>query len=349
MKIDIVRNRIKDPQKFQLILKTFEYFAATNSSREQFLVNSKDKEGIIKLLFDLINYIEPGLKKKFSQNFNVLITENGVYAIKFDPKEFLGLKYGIYDILVYKTPFICIPSQYYKKEAKENEQKMIQEAISELKKENLLRCFKLVNFNSKEDKITEDFIADVVIESVAFQTVIFPDNDLSGLAQLIQYEMAKKSDNYNWCVVFSKKILASQEFLNDSNVVYQVKFNDPEKKFHLSNKLNNNELFIYKKVAIFESVLKNIITGKCYDIELKHVIILVSLIIFVFLLGMCKSDLSSSEVKLTWFEENICQNKRNIFGGIGLMFIFAIIFGFFKTRMNKKRAEKELRDKKKVA
>ncbi len=340
MKIDIVRNRLKDPQKFQLILKTFEYFAATNSTREEALVKSKNKEGMIQLLFDLINYIEPGLKKKFSQNFNVLIAENGTYAIKFDPKEFLGLKYGVFDIIVYKTPYICIPSQFYKKEPKEEEQKMIQEAISDLKKANFLRCFRLVNFNSKEDKITEDLLGEVILEAVAFQSVVFPDKDLSSLAQLIQNDLAHKSDNYNWCVVFSKRILASQDFLNGSNVVYQVKFNDPEKRFHLSNKLNDNELFIYKKVAIFESVLKNIITGKLYDIEFKHIIILVSLIVFVFLMGMCKSDLSSSEEKLTWFEENVCKNKRNIFGGIGLMFIFAIIFGFFKTRMNKKRQKK---------
>ena len=58
MKIDIIRNRIKDPQKFQIILKTFEYFASTNFSREETMVKSKDKEGIIKLLFELINYIE---------------------------------------------------------------------------------------------------------------------------------------------------------------------------------------------------------------------------------------------------------------------------------------------------
>ena len=93
MKIDIVRNRIKDPQKFQLILKTFEYFSSINFSREESLIKSNDKEGIIKLLFDLINYIEPGLRKRFSENYNILITENATYALKFDPKEFLGLKY----------------------------------------------------------------------------------------------------------------------------------------------------------------------------------------------------------------------------------------------------------------
>ena len=349
MRIDIVRNRFKDPQKFQIILKTFEYFAATNFSREEALSKAKDKEGIVQLLFDLINYIEPGLKKKFSVNFNVVISENGTYAIKFDSKEFLGLKYGNYDILVFKSPYICIPSKFYKKELNEDEKVKTQEAIADLKKANFLRCFKLINFNSKEDKMTEDFVGELVLEAVAFQSVVYDDKDLSLLAQLIQNDLSFKTDNYNWCVVFSKKVFASQEFLNTSNVVYQVKFNDPEKKFHLSHKLNENELFIFKKVAVFESVLKNIVSGKLYDIELKHLIVLVSLIVFVFLMGMCKSNLSSSEEKLTWFEENICQNKRNIFGGIGLMFIFAIVFGFFKTRMNKKKAERDSREKKKVA
>lgn len=346
MKIDIVRNRIKDPQKFQLILKTFEYFSSINFSREESLIKSNDKEGIIKLLFDLINYIEPGLRKRFSENYNILITENATYALKFDPKEFLGLKYGVYDILVYKTPYICIPSQFYKKIAKDKDSENVNQAITDLKNASFLRSFKLINFNSKEDNITEEFINERILEAAAFHSVMYPDGDLTTLGQLIQYDISSKLDNFNWCVVFSKRILASQDFINNANVVYQAKFNDPEKKFHLSNKLKDQELFIFKKKAIFESVLKNIITGKLYDIEIKHIIVLVSLVIFIFLVGLCKSDYSAPDLKLTWFEENVCKNKRNIFGGIGLMFLFAIIFGFIKTKINKKRAEKK--EKKKV-
>lgn len=340
MKIDIIRNRIKDPQKFQIILKTFEYFASTNFSREETMVKSKDKEGIIKLLFELINYIEPGLRKRFSENYNVLISENGTYALKFDPKEFLGLRYGVYDILVYKTPYICVPAQFYKKIAKDDELINVNQAAKDMKAGNFSRYFKLINFRSKEDIITEDFMSETILEAVAFHSVQYPEDDLSRLCQLIQHDLASKLDNFNWCVVISKKILASQDFINNANVIYQIKFNDLEKNFHLSKKLNDNEIFIFKKQAVFESVLKNIVTGKLYDIELKHIIILISLVVFVFLVGLCKNDYSASDLKLTWFEENVCKNKRNIFGGIGLMFIFAIIFGFLKAKMNKKKNER---------
>jgi hypothetical protein len=348
MRFDIVRNRMKDPQKFQIILKTFEYFSSINYAKEESLATSKDKEGILKLLFDLINYIEPGLKNKFSQNFNIMIAQSGTYAIKFDPKEFIGLKYSNYDILVYKTPYICVPSQFYKKTTDEKQRKEIEQAIVDLKKENFKRCFKLVNFTSKEDNITEDFISDTIVEAAAFQSIVYPTEDLTIFSQLIQTDLSSKTESYNWCVVFSKKILASQDFLTSSNVIYQVKFNDPEKKFHLSNRLNDNELFIFKKMAVFESVLKNIITGRLYDIEFKHLVVLASLVIFIFLVGMCKSDYSSPELKLTWFEENVCKNKRTIFGGIGLMFIFAIIFGFLKAKMNRRKNERVSPEKKKA-
>ena len=342
MRIEIFRNRMKDPKMFEILIKTFEYFGSLNNEREDILVKTKDKEGIIKLLFELINYIEPAIKKKFSENFNIIISDNGTYAMKFDPKYFLGLKYSNYDILLYKTPHICVPSQFSKKKLKESETLDVQNAIIDLKNGNIARCLKLNNFITKEEKITSDFIIENIIENIAFHSVIHAEQkDLSILCQLIQYDLALKTDNYNWCVIISKNILASQAFLNSSNVVYQVKFYDPENKFIISQKLNECEILIYKKVAIFESVLKNILTGRLYEVELKHIVVLFSLIIFISLIALCKSDYSDPDIKLNWFEDNVCKNKRSVFGGIGLMFIFAIIFGFLKAKMNKKKVEKK--------
>ena len=342
MRIDIIRNRIKDPKMFEILIKTFEYFGSIQNDREEILVKNKDKEGIIKLLFELINYIEPAIKRKFSENLNIIISENGNYALKFDPKYFLGLKYNNYDILLFKTPHICVPSLFNRKILNESLTKDVQNAITDLNKENIARCFKINNFTSKEEKITSDVLLESIIENIAFYSVNHTeDKDISALCQLIQFDLSQKTDNYNWCVIISKKILASQGFLNSSSVIYQVRFNDPEKKYIISQKLNECEILIYKKVAIFESVLKNILTGKLYDIELKHMVVLFSLIIFIVLVAMCKSDYSDPDLKLNWFEDNVCKNKRSVFGGIGLMFIFTIIFGFLKAKMNKKKVEKK--------
>jgi hypothetical protein len=101
-------------------------------------------------------------------------------------------------------------------------------------------------------------------------------------------------------------------------------------------------ILIYKKKAVFESVLKNIVSGKFYEIELKHLVILVSVIIFFILVSLCKSDYEDAKIEeLTFFEKNVCKNKASVFSLLGVMFIFVIVYGMVKKRINKKGAKKE--------
>jgi len=56
----------------------------------------------------------------------------------------------------------------------------------------------------------------------------------------------------------SKKNIISDDFNKSTQVCYMVKIVDDEKVLNDSN-LRNSEILIYKKIAVFESVIKNII------------------------------------------------------------------------------------------
>jgi len=305
MKIDIIRNRIKDHKILEVILKMFEYFCYINKSKEEEFSNQKNKEAIEKLLFELIKYVESGLKNKFSENFNVLITNNADFAIKFDPKYFLGLKYNHYDIIVFKIPYICIPTSFSKIDSSNGDNKDKFELTKKEFIENGFRkCFKMINFNSKTDSTNEDYIFNNLMNSIASFSNDYSNKDMRVLIQIIQYDLSKANDCYNWQGVISKKVLASQSFIDSCEVIYQAKFTDPDKKFIISNKLEGNEILIFKKKAVFESVLKNILSGKLYEVELKHIVILVSLVVFFFIITACKKDLTGiSEEEMTFFRK----------------------------------------------
>lgn len=111
MKFEIIKKEFKDKKIESIIIKMFEFFATLNSTRA---ASCKSKDEISELLSELVEYIETGLKDKFSENFIVLISEHPNYALKYERNYFLNLKYQNFDILVMKAPFICIPGKFYK-------------------------------------------------------------------------------------------------------------------------------------------------------------------------------------------------------------------------------------------
>ena len=115
MKFEIQNRQFKDKTIENVIIKMFEYFAVTNSERaEKIKKSDKNKEETLEMLRELVEYIEFGLKRKFSENFVVLINDNPNYAIKYEKNYLLGLKYLTYEIIIGKTPFICVPSTFKK-------------------------------------------------------------------------------------------------------------------------------------------------------------------------------------------------------------------------------------------
>lgn len=114
MKFDILKRQFKDKNIENIIIKMFEFFATTHLERAEKIKKTKNREELIEMMKDLNNYIESGLKQKFSENFIVLISEHPNYALKYEKNYLLGLKYGNFEIIITKSPFICVPGKFTK-------------------------------------------------------------------------------------------------------------------------------------------------------------------------------------------------------------------------------------------
>jgi hypothetical protein len=130
MKFEIVSKKFKDKTIEALVIKMFEYFATINSQREESAKKSKNKQDIFDLLEDLCEYVETGLRKKFSDNFVVFINDSPNYAMKYDKNYFLALKYLHFNIIIIKFPYICVPGTF-RKNPTEEELKKEEEFYSE--------------------------------------------------------------------------------------------------------------------------------------------------------------------------------------------------------------------------
>lgn len=126
MKFQILKKEFKDNKIGDMIYRMLEYFATVNAERVEKNKQNKNREELLGILQDLANYVESGLKKKFSQNFVVLISEHPNYAIKYERHYFLGVKYLNFEIIILKTPFICIPARFMKKLKEEDKMKIHQ-------------------------------------------------------------------------------------------------------------------------------------------------------------------------------------------------------------------------------
>ncbi len=64
MQFEIVSRQFKDNSMQGLIVKIFEYFATINTIRAEKIKKSKNREELIKLMSEMVVYVEQGLKKK---------------------------------------------------------------------------------------------------------------------------------------------------------------------------------------------------------------------------------------------------------------------------------------------
>jgi len=109
---NLTTNKFKDKSVATAIIKIIEIFAIQNKEKSEEIKKFKSREGLILLLKDLANHVESYLLKKFSENFTILITEFPTYNLKYDTKHFMAMKYGTFDIIIFKVPFICLPSMF---------------------------------------------------------------------------------------------------------------------------------------------------------------------------------------------------------------------------------------------
>jgi len=130
MKFTLVNKRFRDKTIEALILRMLEYFITINEQREESIRKSKNKEDMHNFLKELCDYVENGLKKKFSENFVIIINDTPNYAIKYDKNYFLALSYLHYSIIIMKVPYICVPGTF-SKNIKSEEIKAVDEYYAE--------------------------------------------------------------------------------------------------------------------------------------------------------------------------------------------------------------------------
>ena len=109
---DLTTYKFKDKTIVAAILKIIEIFSIQNKKRSEDFKKYKSRDDLLSLLKDLTNHLESYMIKKFSENFIVLICEGPTYNLKYDAKYFMAMKYGTFEILIYKIPHICLPSLY---------------------------------------------------------------------------------------------------------------------------------------------------------------------------------------------------------------------------------------------
>lgn len=64
---------------------------------------------------------------------------------------------------------------------------------------------------------------------------------------------------YSWFVIISKKQIYSKANFDSCEVAYHTKIVDDDKELNIQG-LRDSEIYIYKRNAVFESILKNILS-----------------------------------------------------------------------------------------
>lgn len=115
MKFEIVTNKNKEKNITSLIVKMFQYMSSIYSPMEEEYLKTKNKPKLLEMLKNICKYVESGLIEKLSYNYCVLISENPYFALKYDSKYLMILKYNSYEIVILRTPYICIATKFSKK------------------------------------------------------------------------------------------------------------------------------------------------------------------------------------------------------------------------------------------
>lgn len=346
MKFEIISRSMKDQSLGSTIIKTLEYFATIHKDRSEQIERKPNKPDLAALMQDLVDYLETGLKKKYSINFNVLVSDMANYAIKFEKGCLLSLRYLNFSILIYKTPFICIPSKFLKPDLKQNELDRLSESFKRIEA-NFLTAenYLMLQYATKRERtvlksITQDDITRLIFRNVAYfldSAASTEEKDFLGnLTQGIQYDLSLIENNFSWGVVIAKKQIYSDSFIATSNVFYHSKLINNKINGEAIPKLKDAEFLIYHKTAEFESVFKSLVTGRFYNVEFKHVFILLSAVIFFIVTGLCPND-PAKGLSDGWFDRNVCGNKTSLLSTIGIMFIIIIISTAVKKRIDSKK------------
>jgi len=121
MKFEIIKNKIQDRDIINLLINMFKVVGTLYSKKAENAINNKNKSALEEILRNICKYIENGLSKKLSQNYFVIASEDPFYALKYDNKYLMILKYEKFDIIVIRVPYICVSGRFNKIKLDEKE------------------------------------------------------------------------------------------------------------------------------------------------------------------------------------------------------------------------------------
>jgi hypothetical protein len=201
MNFEIIKDNFKDTTIKVFIVNLLKFFNQTNEER---ISKIKDKGEKIKILQELVNYMESGLRAKYSLNFNVFVNEYPSYALKYESKSILILRHETFDLLVYRNPNICIPTKYIKDE-KHNKHEEIEKYLNEksesLKNEHI-KVIKYFNKSTVDEKLInlkfwdDKKLLEIILKNIAYFTVVCDGKDITDLALPIQYDLSNEQQEY---------------------------------------------------------------------------------------------------------------------------------------------------------
>lgn len=248
MKLEILSKKFADKSTESIIIKSFEYFITINKEKYENLPKKENgKKDLSSILSEMSEYIEVGLKKQYSMNFNVLISAEPIYCLKYERNCVLILKIEEYEVLVFKTPYICIPNKFIKKAVdKEKIETHYSNLIKTIGKDD---NYKVLDFYIKEkndlsgiSNINENSMKELLFKNIAYCNEEYGTSDknyLSYLSQSIQYDLGEIFNDFSFGVIISKSHFFSQSFIASSNLFYRAKIHENNGYFEVEKSHNN--------------------------------------------------------------------------------------------------------------
>jgi hypothetical protein len=206
MEFKIITDSLNDSNIKVFIENMLKFFEQTELER---ITKLKDKEEKIKLFQNLVDYLESGLKSKYSTNFNVFVNEYPSYVLKYEKRSMLILKHESFDIIIYKTPHTCIPGKFIKGLDEEQQieiDKFLNEKRDLLANEHI-KLIRYYNKLSNDDRLVslkqwdEKRLFDIVISNIAYFSIVSNGKDTTDLAQSIQFDLFKESKEYEYLLL----------------------------------------------------------------------------------------------------------------------------------------------------
>jgi hypothetical protein len=133
-----------------------------------------------------------------------LVSEHPCYALKYEKQAIMILKYNSFEIVIFKTPPIAIPTMLFKyltDDEKAQVAKFIEEKELTLTNEHL----KVIRYSNKSlldskykklEQFTEKCILDIIIKSIGYYLKCCNEKEIARFPLFIQNELSSRDGDY---------------------------------------------------------------------------------------------------------------------------------------------------------